>query len=95
MSYKQIDEQFDERFVCRPESAFSEEERWVLHHKATRENLKSFLHLIYDQAKAEQREADARIAEDKRVIGCFAPKHIMNILGITCDSIAKKIREGK
>lgn len=52
MSYKQIDKQFEDRFSFLKtvvEKMGNKNIYWY-------DELKSFLHLIYDQAKAEQRE---------------------------------------
>lgn len=59
MSYKQIDEQFDEKFI----ETYGDGSSWgvglriksdgTIKDRETLDEIKSFLHLIYDQAKAE------------------------------------------
>lgn len=58
MSYKQIDKQFDEMFGFNP--CYVDGRKAYLVNPA---EVKSFLHQIYDQAKAEQREIDAGIVD--------------------------------
>ena len=59
MSYKQIDKQFMKKFEYISCGYHCSQPDF--------DDLKSFLNLIYDQAKAEQREEDARIAEGKKI----------------------------
>lgn len=62
MTITDIDKQFDENFLLtnsvRSDTVFKEEVRGRLP-----QAFKDFLHYIYSQAKAEQREEDAMIAE--------------------------------
>jgi hypothetical protein len=61
MSYKQIDEQFSDEYdkgMFRNDTATGDRRlrMWLI----------DFLHQIYDQAKAEQREIDAGIVENEK-----------------------------
>lgn len=73
MNYKQIDEQFDEKFGKVKIMSDNQNEGIpgaYIHIEGKdyyvvegNDDIKSFLHQIYDQAKAEQREEDAKVEE--------------------------------
>lgn len=100
MTYTDIDKQFSEKFekcdgyMCGHETTDD-------HYVIWDEDIKQFLHLIYSQAKAEQRKEDALIAEGKKINDqrpkLLIPENSKSRYGSTmydaaCDSIASEIR---
>jgi hypothetical protein len=71
-------------------------DRWIKEQLGTagdNQKLRNLLHLIYDQAKAEQREEDAKVAEKEKFKlfdGSLSPS--MKVHNMVCDSIASEIR---
>lgn len=106
MSYKQIDEQFDKLSTTYVGQGgwccVTDNEEGMSIWPQEYGSVKSFIHLIYDQAKAEQREEDARVAEgmkrtENKHYGCgdCCSACDDDFYNKTCEDIAKSIREAK
>lgn len=94
MTYTDIDKQVDELNLCGCS-------RVCFGHDKQRSEVRKLAHQLYSQAKAEQREEDALIAEGKKINDqrpkLLIPENSKSRYGSTmydaaCDSIASEIR---